>query len=93
MRRVWLTLGGLTVFLAFFFGTLLALDYLDPAATRNRTRAEHAKLLADALQKSLGTRVALIPRAREASFDGIKKDLVDGGFLSALPERTKGSAV
>jgi hypothetical protein len=91
MRRVWLILGGLTVFLTFFTGTLVILDYIDPAASRNRTRAEHAKLLGDALQKFKNARGGY-PVGSGGLIDEIRKDVVDGGFLSAMPRDPKGQS-
>jgi hypothetical protein len=41
--------GGAAIVLTSFFGTLFVLDYLEPAALRNRTRAEHARKIMDVM--------------------------------------------
>ncbi len=67
---------------AFFFGTLFVFDYSDPARVNNRLRMEHARLLMDALEKYHKAR-GTYPAGN--SVDDLKKDLVDGGYLKAIP--------
>jgi hypothetical protein len=84
MRPLLLVTGALATIAIFFFGTLFALDFYSPAHATNRLRAEHVKLLADALEKYHRARGAY-PNLPGSPVDELKRELVDGGFLEAIP--------
>jgi hypothetical protein len=84
MRLLLLVTGALTIIAIFFFGTLFALDFYSPAHANNRLRAEHIKLLSDALEKYHQAR-GVYPTLPSKPVDDLKTDLVGGGFLGAIP--------
>ena len=81
----WLLLGagGFAVVAAFFFGTLYFLNQRDGGA-RDLVRAEHAKTIKAALENYFGAR-GVYPLFPDNPVDDLKKDLVDGGFVRAIP--------
>src|SRR5713101_4168582 len=86
MRYAWPLLrvvGAATVVLIFFFGTLFILDYIG-YKTDDSIRAEHAQLIKDALQRyrSANGNYPIFP---DNAVDDLKKALVGGGFLRAIP--------
>jgi hypothetical protein len=76
--------GGLTIFVLFFFGTLFIFDLFSSSRANNRLRAEQVTLLSDALGKYHQAR-GVYPSFPDNPVDDLKKDLVDGGFLKAIP--------
>lgn len=88
MRRLLLNvLGGIAVVSISFFGTLFILNYWDgDARARDALRAEHAKLLKSGLEKYRSARGKYpAPFGNNPAAD-LKLILVDGGFLSAIPQ-------
>jgi hypothetical protein len=83
LRLILMSMAGLAIVVFFFFATLYALDYNDRRA-RDGIRAEHAKLLRTALENYRKTR-GTYPLFPDNFVDDLKKDLVDGGFLRAIP--------
>jgi hypothetical protein len=80
--------GGLAIVAIFFFGTLFVIDYFaldfNGPGARDRLRAKHAVMLKDALanyKKTVGT----YPTLSDNDVDDLKKYLVDGGYISAIP--------
>ena len=84
MRLLPLVTGALAIIAIFFFGTLFALDFYSPAHANNRLRAQHIKLLSDTLEKYHQAR-GTYPLLQEGPVDDLKRDLVDGGFIAAIP--------
>jgi hypothetical protein len=84
MRPLLKIAGGLVIIAIFFFGTLFALDFYDPAHANNRLRAQHIKLLSDALEKYHQAR-GIYPTLPGNPVDDLKTDLVGGGFLGSIP--------
>jgi hypothetical protein len=88
-RIVYRALGGLAIMAFFFFGTLLVLDYQDrnqsPERARDAMRAEHARLLKDALERYRAARGAY-PLFPDNPVADLKPALVDGGYLKSIPE-------
>jgi hypothetical protein len=82
MRRVWSTLGGLTLFLVFFFGTLVLVDYVLPS-WRNGTRAEDVKTIKRGLAAYFKKHGSYPERDTRA--EGLKVFLVDERFLNEIP--------
>jgi hypothetical protein len=83
MRRVLLVVGAIAIVAVSFFTTLFLIDGSAPMR-RNWARADHAKLMQDALaayRKKTGT----YPALPDNLLDDLKKPLVDGGFISAIP--------
>jgi hypothetical protein len=76
--------SGLTIAVMFFFGTLFALDFYNPASTNNRIRARHINMLSNALEKYHQAR-GTYPTLQSNPVDDLKKELVDGGFVEAIP--------
>jgi hypothetical protein len=83
LRLFLMSIGGLAIVALFFFATLFVLQYLDPGA-RDRIRAEHIKSLRAALESYRSARGSY-PIYPDNPVDDLKKDLVDGGFLTAIP--------
>lgn len=83
MRPLFRIIGGLAIVMIFFWGTLFALDAFNGAPAKNRLRIDHVRQLADAIEKYRQTR-GTYP-AVSGSVDDLKKDLVDGGFLTSIP--------
>jgi hypothetical protein len=69
--------------------TLQILSYSEaqrtPAEIRNATRAAHARLLKDALDKYKAARKAYPQTADFVDVDTLQKDLVGGGYLAEIP--------
>ena len=76
-------IGGLAIFMIFFWGTLFALDINNPAIANNRLRIDQIRQLADAIEKYRQAR-GTYP-VFSGSVDDLRKDLVDGGFLTSIP--------
>ncbi len=89
MRRLLLALGALAIVVASFFVTLQILNYSEsqrtPAEIRNATRAAHARLLKDALEKYKTAHKAYPQTADFVDVDNLQKDLVGGGYLAEIP--------
>jgi hypothetical protein len=83
LRLFLMSIGGLAIVALFFFATLFVLQYLDPGA-RDRTRAEHVKSLRTALENYRNARGSY-PIYPDNPVDDLKKDLVDTGFITAIP--------
>jgi hypothetical protein len=80
--------GGFAIVALFFVGTLFAIDHFAPdfngPNVRNRLRGKHAELLMNALEgyrKAGGT----YPVFPDNEVDDLKRFLVDGGYLAAIP--------
>jgi hypothetical protein len=88
-RIVFRTLGGLAIVAAFFFGTLFVLDYRDrnqsPEQVRDAVRAEHARLLKDALERYRTAR-GTYPVFPDNPVADLKPYLVDGGYIKSIPQ-------
>lgn len=85
VRGLICALGGLSVVVVFFFGTLLLLNSYD-ARQRDMLRAEHATSLKRALDRYHATR-GVFPTGRVADnpADDLAPQLVGGGYLRAVP--------
>jgi hypothetical protein len=83
LRPLMLTVGALAIVAVFFFGTLYLLDNSDPTA-RNQLRAEHARVLKSALANYRKAKGAY-PVLSDVPVDDLKKELVDGKFIIAIP--------
>lgn len=83
-------LGGFAIVLALFYGTLPGLQWWDAQpsslarASRSATRAEHARLLRDALERFRSTNGSY-PVLHNKPVDDLKPALVDGGYLKSIP--------
>jgi hypothetical protein len=82
------TLGGLAIVAFFFFGTLLVLDYRDrnqsPEQARDALRAEHARLIKDALERYRTAR-GTYPVFPDNPISDLKAALVDTKYLASVP--------
>jgi hypothetical protein len=89
VRRLLLALGALAIIAASFLATLQILNYSEsqrtPAEMRNATRAAHARLLKDALEKYKAAHKAYPQTADFVDVDNLQKDLVGGGYLAEIP--------
>jgi hypothetical protein len=88
MRRLLLNVfGGMAVVAISFFGTLFILNYSSgDSSARDASRAEHAKMLKGGLEKYRAARGKYpAPFGNNPATD-LKAVLVDGGFLSAIPQ-------
>lgn len=89
MRRFLLVLGALAIVVASFLTTLQILNYVEvprtPAEIRNATRAQHARLLKDALEKYKAAHKAYPQTADFVDVGNLQKDLVGGGYLAEIP--------
>ena len=85
-RTIVLALGGIAVIAVFFFGTLYVLDYLEPGRNRDAIRADHARSLKAALQRYRASRGNYPFPFPGNPLTDLKKELVDGGFLPAIPQ-------
>src|SRR3954471_23725842 len=83
LRLFLISIGGLAIVALCFFGTLFVLEYFDPGA-RDRVRAEHVRSLRAALENYRKARGSY-PVYPDNPVDALRKDLVDGGFMSAIP--------
>jgi hypothetical protein len=87
-RPLLLAGGGLVIVVLFFVGTLFAIDYYAPDFNgpniRNRLRGKHAELLMNALEGYRKARGAY-PVFPDNEVDDLKRFLVDGGFIVAIP--------
>ncbi len=88
MRRFVSALGALAILVTFFFATLLFLNYRDsqrtPDQITDEIRAEHARLLKSALEKSHAAR-GKYPILPDNDVSDLKNDLVGGGYLAGIP--------
>jgi hypothetical protein len=83
-RLISKAVGAVAIVAAFFFGTLFILDHRDAGKTTDDIRAEHAKLLKDALElfkKARGSYPVFV----DNPVDDLKKDLVEGNYLRSIP--------
>ena len=80
--------GGVGVVAVFFFGTLFLLDHFEgkplTGSDRDSLRAEHAKLIRNALAKYRNDHGGF-PVFPDNPVDVLKAALVDGGYLRAIP--------
>jgi hypothetical protein len=78
------TIGGAAIVAIFFFGTLRTLDYLN-LRYPDSLRAAHAKSLKAALEKyrTANGHYPIYPASR---LPVLEKDLVDGGYIQAIPQ-------
>jgi type II secretory pathway pseudopilin PulG len=83
LRLLLMSIGGLAIVALFFFATLFVLQYLDPGA-RDRIRAEQVKSLRTAIENYRNARGSY-PVYPDNPVDDLKKDLVDTGFITAIP--------
>ncbi|MBR1120198.1 hypothetical protein JQ628_01635 [Bradyrhizobium lablabi] len=84
MRRLLQVVGGLAVIAASFLGTLAVLDLFNSGRANNELREQHIKSLSGALEKYRQAR-GFYPLRQDAPVDDLKRDLVDGGFIAAIP--------
>jgi hypothetical protein len=84
--------GALAIVAAFFFGTLFILDRQDSPAIPasppppDSVRASHAKQLKAALEAYRVARGHFPAPFGDNAVTDLKKDLVDGKFLAAIPQ-------
>jgi hypothetical protein len=87
-RPLWMAGGGLVIVVLFFVGTLFAIDHFAPDFNgpniRNRLRGKHAELLMNALEGYRKARGAY-PVFPDNEVDDLKRFLVEGGYLAAIP--------
>lgn len=80
--------GGLLIMVLFFVGTLFVIDHYAPdfndPNTRNRLRGKHAEQLMNALEGYRKARGAY-PLLPDNEVDDLKRFLVEGGYLAAIP--------
>ncbi len=84
MQRLVFAIGGLAILVASFFGTLYFLDSLN-FQSLDSVRIEHAKSLKIAIEKYRAARGAYPWSYPDNDLADLKKELVDGGFMSQLP--------
>jgi hypothetical protein len=77
-------LGGLAVVLVSFFGTLLVLDVFFKSV--DGVRADHAKSIKASLENYRVKRGTYPFPFTGNPLSDLKKDLVDGGYLTAIPQ-------
>jgi len=75
---------GMAVVGASFFGTLFILNNFD-SRDRDLLRIEHVKLLKAALEQYRRTRGAYPATFFDNPVTDLRSELVDGGYLSAIP--------
>jgi hypothetical protein len=89
VRRLLLILGALAIVVVSFFTTLQILNSVEasrtPAEIRNATRAQHARLLKDALEKYKAAHKTYPQTADFVEVANLQKDLVGGGYLAEIP--------
>jgi hypothetical protein len=88
LRWFLLSVGGIAIVAAFFFGTLWFLDDFsarDPES-RDRLRAQNAKSVMAALEKYRSARgtYPVFAASYDVSASEIKKELVKGGYLGMI---------
>jgi hypothetical protein len=82
MRALLKVTGGLAIVLISFWGTLWFIG--TPEYENNQLRISHAKLLAEALEKYRQAR-GTYPIMQDNPVDDLKRELVEGKFLDAIP--------
>jgi hypothetical protein len=82
MRSLAMIGGAIAIVVIFFFGTLFALDYLDP----DGVRATHAKSLKSALERYRSERGHYPAPFPDNALTDLKGELVDGGYLTSIPK-------
>jgi hypothetical protein len=82
-RAIFRVLGAIGIVVASFFGTLYVLDWND-AGARDLQRAEHAKVLKQALDNFFKANRAY-PVMPDNLVDDLRPALVGGGFLKEIP--------
>jgi hypothetical protein len=85
---VWRIIGGLAVVVVSFFGTLLLMDSFDTPDSLDsidRVRAGHARSIKAALASYKAKRGNYPFPFAGSPLSDLKKELVDGGFLPAIP--------
>lgn len=83
-RRLLLMIGGSAIVVVFFFGTLAVLNYWD-SSSRDLLRADHARLLKEALERYRVSR-GKYPEFADNSVADLNAALVGGHYLSAIPQ-------
>lgn len=83
MRALLLLIGAIAIVAGSFFGTLFVYDYLYQLPYPDNVRAAHATAVKEAMEKY---RVAKggYP-AYSGPLEGLKRELVSGGFIGAVP--------
>ena len=89
VRRFLLVPGALAIVATSFFVTLLILNSADtlgtPVEMRNATRAAHARLFKDALEKYKAAHKVYPQTTDFVDVGNLRKDLVGGGYLTEIP--------
>jgi hypothetical protein len=88
VKRFLLVLGALAIVATSFFVTLSILNYepeRTPVEMRNATRAAHARLFKDALEKYKAAHKVYPQTADFVDVGNLQKDLVGGGYLTEIP--------
>jgi hypothetical protein len=84
VRAFLFCLGGVGIVAIFFFGTLFVLNWME-IRSRDAIRIGHAKLLKDALNRYHAARGTFPVTFPDNPIEDLKPALVDGGYLSAIP--------
>jgi hypothetical protein len=82
--------GGLAIVVIFFFGTLFLLDFADQKRSPEALRAANVRLVMDALQKYRAAKGAY-PNLPDGPMTQLAAPLVDGGYLTGIPNDLGGS--
>jgi hypothetical protein len=77
-------IGGGAIVVLSFFGTLAALDFLNPAYVANQTRGRDVKLLKDAIDRYYKDRGSY-PALPGNPVDDLAPHLIQGGYLKEIP--------
>jgi hypothetical protein len=77
-------IGGFAIVLIFFWGTVFALDLKNPVHAKNRLRIDQIRQLTGAMEKYRQAR-GTYP-VFSGPVDDLMKDLVEGGFLTSIPD-------
>jgi hypothetical protein len=85
VRLILQILGGMAIVAVFFLGTLFILGYQD-LKYPDSVRAAQAKSLKAALEKYRKERGSYPFPFPDVVLPGLKKELVDGKYLDAIPE-------
>jgi hypothetical protein len=84
MRLIFLSATGLAITLLSFFGSLYLLESVG-TRSMDSLRMEHAKSLKAALEQHRTARGKYPVLVSGSDVADLKRDLVDGGFMSSLP--------
>lgn len=86
LRRLMLFIGALAIVASFFFGTLFVIDWMDTLPFPDSARADHARSIKTALEAFRASKGQYPTPAGDVPLTDLKKDLVDGKFIAAIPK-------